>query len=205
MSGMHRRWRSAHSGDLTLPLVLLYSKGYQLGQVPCSDHFTIQEVAMTRPRHILSSLTCAVALILTLSGCSLTGTTIDFFSSTSGRSWFTEDGLIKAEHRVDAFVTLNFENLKQNMAQGHGEYLASLSTLMGHPSGSPNLVLRPCSVSLPICHGTSEQSRGSHCAARGEADNHGAPLTANYQPEKSEPRQIPSLSWIIFRSLALNA
>jgi hypothetical protein len=88
---------------------------------------------MTRQRHILSSLACAVALILTLSGCGLTGTTTDFFSSTSGRSWFTEDGLIKADHRVDAFVTLNFENLKQNMAQGHGEYLASLSTLMGIP------------------------------------------------------------------------
>ena len=52
---------------------------------------------MTRPRHILSSLTpAAIALILTLSGCGLTGTTTDFFSSTSGRSWFTEDGLVKA-------------------------------------------------------------------------------------------------------------
>ena len=89
---------------------------------------------MTRPRHILSSPACTVALILTLSGCGLTGTTTDFFSSTSGRSWFTEDGLIKADHRVDAFMTLNFENLKQEMAQGHGEYLTSLSTLMGIPS-----------------------------------------------------------------------
>ena len=105
----------------------------KLGYVPCSDPFTIQEVAMTRPRHILSSLAYAVALILTLSGCSLTGTTTDFLSSTSGRSWFTEDGLVKADHRVDAFMTFNFENLKQDMAQGHGEYLASLSTLMGIP------------------------------------------------------------------------
>lgn len=119
--------------DLILPLVLPYSKGYQLGHVPCSDHFTIQEVAMTRPRHILSSLPCAVALILTLSGCSITETINDFLSSTSGRSWFTEDGLVKADHRVNAFMTLNFENLKRDMAQGHGEYLASLSTLMGIP------------------------------------------------------------------------
>jgi hypothetical protein len=119
--------------DLILPLVLLYSKGYQLGHVPCSDHFTIQEGAMTRPRHILSSLTCAGLLILTLSGCSITETINNFLSSTSGRSWFTEDGLVKADHRVNAFMTLNFENLKQDMAQGHGEYLASLSTLMNIP------------------------------------------------------------------------
>jgi hypothetical protein len=118
---------------LILPLVLLYSNGYQLGHVPCSDHFTIQEVAMTRPKHILSSLPCAVALILTLSGCSITETINNFLSSTSGRSWFTEDGLVKADHRVNAFMTLNFENLKQDMAQGHGEYLASLSTLMNIP------------------------------------------------------------------------
>jgi hypothetical protein len=86
---------------------------------------------MTRPRHILSSLSCAVALILTLSGCSTTETISDFLSSTSGKSWFTEDGMVKADRRVDAFMTLNFENLKQDMAQGRGEYLASLSTLMG--------------------------------------------------------------------------
>jgi hypothetical protein len=30
-------------------------------------------------------------------------------------------------------MTLNFENIKQDMAQGHGEYLSSLSTLMGIP------------------------------------------------------------------------
>ena len=73
------------------------------------------------------------ALILTLSGCSITETINDILSSTSGRSWFTEDGLVKADHRVDAFMTLNFENLKQDMARGHGEYLSSLSTLMRVP------------------------------------------------------------------------
>jgi hypothetical protein len=88
---------------------------------------------MTQPRYILSSLSSAVGLIITLSGCSITETINDILSSTSGRTWFTEDGLIKADHRVDAFMTLNFENVKQDMAQGHGEYLSSLSTLMGIP------------------------------------------------------------------------
>jgi hypothetical protein len=88
---------------------------------------------MTRPRYILSSLSSAVGLILTLSGCSITETINDILSSTSGRSWFTEDGLIKADDRVDAFMTLNFENVKQDMARGRGEYLTSLSTLMRVP------------------------------------------------------------------------
>jgi Protein of unknown function (DUF3015) len=88
---------------------------------------------MTRPIYILSSLSSAVGLVLTLSGCSITETINDILSSTSGRSWFTEDGLVKADHRVDAFMTLNFENVKQDMAQGHGEYLSSLGTLMGIP------------------------------------------------------------------------
>ena len=88
---------------------------------------------MTRPQYILSSLSSALGLILTLSGCSITETINDILSSTSGKSWFTEDGLVKADHRVDAFMTLNFENVKQDMARGHGEYLASLSTLMKVP------------------------------------------------------------------------
>src|SRR6185436_9746598 len=87
---------------------------------------------MTRPRYFLTSLSSAVGLILTLSGCSITETINDILSSTSGRTWFTEDGLIKADHRVDAFMTLNFENVKQDMAR-HGEYLSSLSTLMRVP------------------------------------------------------------------------
>jgi hypothetical protein len=30
-------------------------------------------------------------------------------------------------------MTLNFENIKRDMARGHGEYLTSLSTVMGIP------------------------------------------------------------------------
>jgi hypothetical protein len=69
-------------------------------------------------------------LLLTLSACSVTETISNFLSSTSGKSWFTEDGLIKSDHRVQAFMAFNIENIKQDMARGHGEYLDSLSSLM---------------------------------------------------------------------------
>ena len=88
---------------------------------------------MGQPRHILTLLSGAPALVLSLSACSITETINNFLSSTSGRSWFTEDGLIKEDHKVTAFMAFNFENVKQDMANGQGEYLASLSTLMGIP------------------------------------------------------------------------
>jgi len=88
---------------------------------------------MARARHILTLLSGAATLILSLSACSITETINNILSSTSGRSWFTEDGLVKEDQRVNAFMALNFENVKQDMAQGQGEYLASLSTLMQIP------------------------------------------------------------------------
>lgn len=56
------------------------------------------------------------------------------FGISSGTSGCTNDGKFWAEHRVNAFAALNFENLSQDMAQGHGEHLASLATLMGIPA-----------------------------------------------------------------------
>jgi hypothetical protein len=38
-----------------------------------------------------------------------------------------------AEQKTTVFAQLNFENLSQEMAQGQGEHLASLATLMGVP------------------------------------------------------------------------
>jgi hypothetical protein len=80
----------------------------------------------------------AAILWLTLSACTVTetignilGSTKDFLSSTSPGEWFTGDGVLKADHKVIAFVAINFENLKQDMAQGRGEYLNSLSELIG--------------------------------------------------------------------------
>ncbi len=38
------------------------------------------------------------------------------------------------EQKTSVFAAINFENLSQEMAQGHGEHLASLATLMGVPT-----------------------------------------------------------------------
>ena len=55
------------------------------------------------------------------------------FGISSGTSGCTNDGHILTEHKVNVFASINFENLSQEMAQGHGEHLTSLATLMGVP------------------------------------------------------------------------
>jgi len=56
------------------------------------------------------------------------------FGISFGTSGCTNDGKIMSEHKTTVFAQLNFENLSQEMAQGQGEHLASLATLMGVPS-----------------------------------------------------------------------
>jgi hypothetical protein len=56
------------------------------------------------------------------------------FGISSGTSGCTNNGMIVQNERVNVFANLNFENLSQEMAQGHGEHLASLATLMGVPA-----------------------------------------------------------------------
>lgn len=56
------------------------------------------------------------------------------FGITSGTSGCTNDGKFWAQEKVNVFAALNFENLAQDMAQGQGEHLASLATLMGIPA-----------------------------------------------------------------------
>jgi len=77
---------------------------------------------------------------LALSGCTIKATTdtstdgtTEFLSSTTGKSWWTEDGLVKQGEQARAFVALNRENLLQNMAQGHGEYVTALGQILGIP------------------------------------------------------------------------
>jgi hypothetical protein len=89
---------------------------------------------MRHARHIIVHCAGAAVLVLTLSACSITETISNFLSSTSGHSWFTEDGVIKPEHRVQAFMAFNLEYIKQDMAKGQGEFLESLGTLMEIPS-----------------------------------------------------------------------
>jgi hypothetical protein len=56
------------------------------------------------------------------------------FGISSGTSGCTNDGKIMSEHKTTMFAQLNFDNLSQEMAQGQGEHLASLATLMGVPT-----------------------------------------------------------------------
>lgn len=76
--------------------------------------------------------------LLGTTGCTLKATfdtssdaTKNFLSSTTPGAWVTEDGLIRAEHKVTAFTAFNHSNLEQDIARGQGEYLASLGTLLG--------------------------------------------------------------------------
>ena len=85
-------------------------------------------------RYVMS----AAVLWLALSACTVTetignilGSTKEFLSSTTPGDWFTADGVLKADQKVIAFVAINFENLKQDMGRGRGEYLSSLSELLG--------------------------------------------------------------------------
>ena len=62
------------------------------------------------------------------------GTGMNTFAISSGTSGCTNDGKIMAAHKATVFVAANFENLSQDMAQGRGEHLASLASLMGVPA-----------------------------------------------------------------------
>lgn len=75
------------------------------------------------------------ACLLALSGCSVTETVNKILSSTTPGDWYNEDGIPKAEHRVNVFVALNLDNLKTDLARGEGEYLASLAELLQVPPG----------------------------------------------------------------------
>jgi hypothetical protein len=80
-------------------------------------------------------------LMLLASGCTLKGTvkqitdtTSNVTGTTSGRTWFTEEGLLQPDFKVTAFVALNAENLRNDMASGQGEYLSSVSRLLNVPA-----------------------------------------------------------------------
>lgn len=56
------------------------------------------------------------------------------FGISFGTSGCTNDGKVMSEHKVMMFAGLNYESLSQEMAQGGGEHLASLATLIGVPA-----------------------------------------------------------------------
>lgn len=90
---------------------------------------------MTAPTRTMRPWLPIIVLSFSLIACTskMTPNPTDTTSSTTPGAHFTQDGLLKADHKVQAFASLNFENLKDEMAQGRGEYLASLETLLGVP------------------------------------------------------------------------
>lgn len=66
----------------------------------------------------------------------LTEPTREFLSSTTPGAWFHSDGTLNPEHKKIAFVVLNFDHLQEEIARGGGEYLVSLSMLVGVPPNS---------------------------------------------------------------------
>lgn len=56
------------------------------------------------------------------------------FGISTGTSGCTNDGKIMSEQKTTTFAQLNFEALSAEMAQGQGEHLASMATLMGVPA-----------------------------------------------------------------------
>ena len=56
------------------------------------------------------------------------------FAISSGTSGCTNDGVIAQKETIDVFVGANFNDLLQQMAQGGGEHLVALATLIGIPS-----------------------------------------------------------------------
>ena len=82
---------------------------------------------------------CGVIVIgLNLAACNTTKATIDttvnFFSSTTPNSLFTEDGLVKQEQKINLFAGVAYENLRQEAAAGSGQYVTSLAALYGVPA-----------------------------------------------------------------------
>lgn len=80
------------------------------------------------------------SLMLGTAGCTLkatinqtTDTTSNITGTTSGAAWWSEDGQIKPDFKTTAFVSFNHENLRQDLAAGRGEYLVSMSKLLGIP------------------------------------------------------------------------
>ena len=93
-------------------------------------------------RNILHCVMIASAcLSLTGTGCTVKGTinqitdtTSNVTGTTSGAAWWNEDGQLKPDFKATAFVTFNQANLIQDLAAGRGEYLGSVSRLLGIPA-----------------------------------------------------------------------
>ena len=91
--------------------------------------------------HLQCVAALGASLLLGLTGCTVKGTinqitdtTSNVTGTTSGAAWWNEDGQLKPDFKATAFVTFNQANLIQDLAAGRGEYLGSVSRLLGIPA-----------------------------------------------------------------------
>lgn len=103
-----------------------------------------------------------VLVILTMSGCTIKATingTTEFVSSTTGKTWWTEEGVVKQGHNAEAFVSVNYENLLQDMAKGEGEYLVAFSQILSIPSTKQQIFRDRLQQDYPRLSGINAQKR----------------------------------------------
>jgi hypothetical protein len=86
--------------------------------------------------------TTAVSNGTTQGTSELTEPTKEFTSSTTPRAQVGSENLLRAKQRVHTFAAYNFSNLQHEIAQGRGEYLASLMTLAQIPEENHQTVVR---------------------------------------------------------------
>jgi len=91
---------------------------------------------------------------LAFAACNTSKATIDTFakftSSTSPGEWISTDGLIGESQKARLFAAVAFENLEQDMARGHGEYLTSLTVLMDIPVGEQDMFRAQAQSNYPL-------------------------------------------------------
>jgi len=77
------------------------------------------------------------SLLLTMEACNTTKATIDttvkFTQSTTPGELLSADGTVSRERQALVFTAFNFDNLRDDIARGDGEYLRSLGSLMSVP------------------------------------------------------------------------
>jgi hypothetical protein len=90
--------------------------------------------------HTIRLMSVALLGLFLMAGCSIkatldhtTDTTSNVTGTTSGRAWWNEDGQILPAFKAAAFATVNHNSLRQDIAAGRGEYLTSMSVLLGVP------------------------------------------------------------------------
>ena len=86
-------------------------------------------------------LLLVVLMTISMGGCTLKATldtttdgTTEFVSSTTGKTWWTEEGLVKNGEHAGAFVSINYDNLLRDIASGEGEYLRAFGEVLHVPA-----------------------------------------------------------------------